>query len=672
LDDRVIAQLPVRAGQPDNAARIRLPASTLRPGFRVLGFRAAQHYTNECEDPSAPELFSQVDAVQSILELRAPRRPITPSLARLGEIFDRRLWLDRYPLQLFLPGAASGDVDDDMLSAAAQVVQGIGAIFDFLPVGVQVRPLVRSSEVTTGASRRFPGIQADGGSWDGVIVGTRDQLASFVHPDLLRRITGGFLGVYRYDEDPTRAMLVVSGTTPDEVLQAATLLNLPGVGLPDRQEVVISSVRVPVEAQRRRVVIDEPGWTSFANLGFTGATLRGRYPQPAQIEFWFNREMLKPGKGFVKLEISLAYGVGFDRKSGLNILLNGQFLKAIPLQNVQGEQIYRYQVELPTLAFREGKNLLQLQPTLIGVDLGGACVPIFYDNLWVAILPEGRLELPDSEDYLTFPNLAQLANLGLPYTRTVTGADSTVLITEKTPQTVGSALTLLGKLRQVSRAPLAHIRVTTNPSEVVRGNGLIAVGPESSLPERLRKEMQAFSTSQTWQSVVIGQERRKDLASGLQRWKELPTQPLLQLISIAEHVRATIGLREGLGESAAIVQFFSSSADTPVTVLTAHDGERLSRGVDRLVEHAVWTGLDGAGMLWTPDGEVVVKAAADRPRFIGEEPAVSWVSRLLSDRPWFALILWLLGIGAMASVSWWLLRRRAQQRLKSATPHTDG
>jgi formate-dependent nitrite reductase membrane component NrfD len=48
------------------------------------------------------------------------------------------------------------------------------------------------------------------------------------------------------------------------------------------------------------------------------------------------------------------------------------------------------------------------------------------------------------------------------------------------------------------------------------------------------------------------------------------------------------------------------------------------------------------------------------------------VSRWLSDRPWFALILWFLGIGAMASVSWWLLRRRAQQRLKSATPHTDG
>lgn len=674
LDDRVIAQLPVRPGQPDHAARIRLPASALRPGFRSLGFRAAQHYTNECEDPSSSELYSQVDAVQSILEIRAPRKPIVPSLAKIADVFDRRLWMDRYQLQLFLPPRGAGSADQHLLSAAAQVAQAIGGIFDYLPVSVRAQTLSKSQNGASTAGRRFPGVTLGDETWDAVVVGTRDQLSPYISPDIAHRITGGFLGLYPFDGDPTRAILVVSGTTTEEVLQAATMLNLPGIALPDRQDALIASVKVPHEAARSRPLIDEPGWTSFINLGFDGVTLRGRSPEPAQLDFWFHREMLDPGKTFVKLEISFAYGIGFDRKSGLNILLNGQFVKAIPLQNLQGEQIYRYQVELPTIALRDGKNQLQLQPTVIGVDLGdlgGACVPIFYDNLWVAILPDSRIELPHLEDYLRVPDLALFAGKGLPYTRNVTGADTTLLITEDSPATLSSALTLAAKLRQVNRAPLTHMRVTLNDgSNIGKSAGLIVVGPESTLPERLRTEMQAFTTSTMWQSVVIGQRTRDDLRTGLRRWAGSPGTPLLQLTSIAEHVRANVAIREGLGDSAAVVQFLSPSADIPVTVLTAFDGPRLAQGTARLVEHSVWTGLDGAGMLWTPDGEAIVKATAEHREFIGKKPAMSWSSRLLSDYPWLTLILSLLIVSGLATLSWWLLRQRARQRLHAGTPQT--
>ncbi|MCX7691909.1 cellulose biosynthesis cyclic di-GMP-binding regulatory protein BcsB [Tepidimonas taiwanensis] len=672
LDDRVIAQLPVRPGQPDNAARIRLPISALRSGFRSLGFRAAHHYTNECEDPSSPELYSQIDAVQSILEIRAPRKPIVPSLAKIADIFDRRLWMNRYQLQLFLPPRSAGSADQHLLSAAGQVAQAIGGIFDYLPVSVRVQMLSKTGNGVSTDGRRFPGVSIGDDAWDAVVVGTRDQLTPYISPDIARRITGGFLGIYPVDDDPTRAILVVSGTTPQEVLQAATVLNLPGIALPDRQDALIAAVDVPEEAARSRPTVDGPGWTSFVNLGFEGATLRGRYPEPAQIDFWFHREMLDPGKTFVKMEVSFAYGIGFDRKSGINILLNDKFVKAIPLQNLQGEQVYRYQVELPTVALRDGKNRLRLQPNVIGVDLGGACVPVFYDNLWISILPDSRIELPHPEDYLRVPDLALFAAEGLPYTRNVTGASTTLLITEDSPATLSSALTLAAKLRQVNRAPLSHMRVALNDgSNIGKSAGLIVVGPESTLPERLRTEMQAFTTSSTWQSVIIGQRTRNDLRTGLRRWADSPGTPLLQLTSIAEHVRANVAIRDGLGDSAAVVQFLSPSAEVPVTVLTAADGPRLAQGTARLVEHSVWTVLDGAGMLWTPDGEAIVKATAEYREFIGKKPAMSWSSRLLSDYPWLMLVSLLLIVSALATLSWRLLLQRARRRLHAGTSQTQ-
>lgn len=669
LDDHVIAQMPVRPGQPELAARIQLPVHTLRTGFRALGFRAAQHYTNECEDTDAPELYSQIDVVQSILEIHAPRRPISPSLAKLTDVFDRRLWTDRYDVQLFLPPRSGGVSNQHLFSAAAQVVQAIGGYLDFLPVSVGVQTLATIRDDASTPGRRFPGVTLGDESWDAVIVGTRNQLSPYISPDLARRITGGFLGIYPADGDPTRAILVVSGTTEEELLQAATMLNLPGIALPDRQDVLISSVNVPSKAARSRPVINEPGWTSFANLGFSGVTMRGRHPEPARVEFWFRREMLDPRQTYIKLQVSFSYGVGFDQKSGLNILLNGQFVKAIPLQNLQGEQVYRYQVQLPTVSLREGKNLLQLQPTVIGVDMGGPCEPIFYDNLWLSILPDSRIELPHVEDYLHVPDLGLFAAKGLPYTRSVTGADTTLLITEDTLATLSSALTLAAKLRQVNRAPLTNMRVTLNDGSGFDNNAsLIVVGPESTLPERLRTEMQAFTTSTTWQSVIIGQHTRADLRTGLERWVDSPGTPMLQLTSIADEVRAHVAIRDGLGDSAAVVQFFSPSADIPVTVLTAFDGPRLALGTTRLIEHSVWMALDGAGTLWTHDGEVVVQATTGRQDFIGENPEMSWMSRLMSDYPWLFLILSLLIVSAVATLSWWLLRQRARQRLRAGTP----
>ncbi|MGK0673793.1 MAG: cellulose biosynthesis cyclic di-GMP-binding regulatory protein BcsB [Halothiobacillaceae bacterium] len=661
LNDRVLAQLPIKADQPDHAARITLPVSSLIPGYHELGFRAAHHYTNECEDPSAPELYSQIDAEQSLLRVKATRRALKPSLARLDEIFDRRLWLDNYTLQIMLPPHAMQQ--EELRGAAAQVSQSIANMFDYLPVTVQIQELKpsQSQEEPKGSARRFPGVILPEAAWDIILLGTREQLAAFLSAEQAARIQSGYLGIFHSDQDPTRHILVVSGTTLAEVHEAATLLNLPGLALPDREDILLSALNLERGYKRLQPQQIEEGWISFAQLGFHTTSMKGMYPPPARLEFWAFREMFDPTRPFIELQLNFAYGAGFDKKSALNVLLNGQFVQALPMQEKRGEQVFRAKVKLPTVALRPGMNTLSFEASVIGEDVGGACKPIFTDNLRVTVFEDSRIELPPLADYMRLPDLGLLGKTAIPYTRLADGQGVGVMLTDLSPATVGSALTLISKLRQVHKAPLTSLRILTSVDDSTGLDGLIVVGPADDLPEAIRAEMSAFLPRQHWQTLVVGNKSEADLLTGAKRLLNDPLTPLVQLSQVSIPAMASVTLAEGLGASAALVQYVSHDG-RPVTVLTAADHNHLAVGAARLIEHATWAALDGSALLWSMDGEAIAKAQPITHSFIGEPPAaVNPLSYRLSDQPWLAVGASAGLIALLALLTWWLLRQRARR-----------
>src|SRR5450830_7505 len=67
VNNRTVAQLQLSAKQPEITADIRLPAELLQPGYNQLSFRVAQHSQDvECEDPNAPELWTEIDTTASV------------------------------------------------------------------------------------------------------------------------------------------------------------------------------------------------------------------------------------------------------------------------------------------------------------------------------------------------------------------------------------------------------------------------------------------------------------------------------------------------------------------------------------------------------------------------------------------------------------------------------
>lgn len=670
LNERVLVQLPIKAEQPDNAARITLPSDALKPGYHDLGFRAAHHYTNECEAPSAPELYSQIDALQSVLRLKTSRKAVETSLAKLAHVFDSKLWLDHYELELLVP-AGSLERDAELRQAAAQISQSVASRFEYLSVSVRVRELTGSATAegnfltaegdSPTAEENFPGLSLPEKAWDAVLLGTRDELAPVLNPSLQARIKEGYIGLFRSDQDPTRAILVVSGVTPAQVLQAATALNLPGIALPDRQDVSISDLQMDSGYRRIQPAEVEKGWIRFDELGLMTTTMKGMYPSPAQLQFWAFREMLDPARPYIEAELNFAYGAGFDKKSALNVMLNGQFVQALPMQDKHGEQRWRVQLKIPAVALRPGTNTLSFVPSVIGEDVGGACEPIFTENLYVSIFADSRIQLPPLSDYMAFPNLELMAKTGLPYTSMADGKNVGVLVSDLRPTTMGSALTLVAKLRQIHKSPLTAMQFLTATYNLNNLDGLLVVGDITSLPDTVVQEMSSFLPGQRWQTLQVGSFRDTDLGVGANRWTEQPMQPFIKLTQVNTPATARVAFSEGLGLSTAMVQYMSPTLGLPVTVLTATDPERLREGAAQMVEHATWGALTGSATLWSPDGEAIAQAFPVTHDFIGDKPAINPASYLLSDHPWMSVVTALALILLIAGLTWWLLRVRAHR-----------
>ena len=666
LDERILAQLPLKAEQPDNAARISLAAQHLNPGYHELGFRAAQHYTDQCEDGSAPELFSQIDVQQSQVRIQATRNPIQPSLARLDDLFDSRLWLNQYPLSVIT-------AETGLLDASALAVQGAALRLNFMPVQVSVSPAsVRhndsSSSSINPSTANFPGlVPPSDNTSDIILIGSKQALTPLLAPAVLDDIQGAYLGLYPLDSDPSRGVLVISGLDLQQVTQAARVLALKGLALPDRPSIQISELNLPQGFSRllgrtnTSTPADENGWISFDRLGFNTTTLHGMYPRPAELNFWAFAEMFDPRQRELIAELTFAYGAGFDKKSALNIFLNGQFIQALHLNDPHGAQQWRARINIPIAQLQAGRNTLSFAPSVIGQDVGGECRPIFTDNLYVSLASDSRIALPPSGGFMRLPDLSLLSRTGLPYTQAADGLGSGLLLLGDDAPTHSAALTLLGKLAQVNKAALTGLRISRDLGELNGISNLLLVGDPGRLMEPMQREVSAFLPRFRWQTLVVG-NREQRLPLSLQNWlSDLSLSPLNERTSTP--VSASVQLDSSLGRSTAAVQYPSEHTGGTITLFSAANSQQLQASMNQLIGFETWGALNGNGMLWSPSGEPLAFSFPVTHRYVGDIAPTTKLSLLLTDRLWLLVSLALGVILLTSFITWFLLRRRAK-RLK--------
>ena len=79
-----VAQWRLRPGATHRQESVDIPPELLLSGYNELRFFTAQHYTDkQCEAPASPELWTEINALQSRLEFQYDLEPAALSLAKL-------------------------------------------------------------------------------------------------------------------------------------------------------------------------------------------------------------------------------------------------------------------------------------------------------------------------------------------------------------------------------------------------------------------------------------------------------------------------------------------------------------------------------------------------------------------------------------------------------------
>lgn len=681
LNGLIVAQFRLDPDRPEGEARIRLPVDLLEAGYNQLRFRAAQHTViGECEDPLAPELWTQIDAVQSSLTLDYRRQPVARTLAEVEDLFGKYAWN-----QARL--AVAMDVDTDapsreQLEWGALVAQAAAVRLEYRPLDVALRSLAELGDLA--AERELLEMAPDGV----VLVGTAEQLEPTLGEDWAAGVTSSYLGLIQSEQgSPLSAeRLVVSGRTSDEVRRAAIVLGLIDFPLPDTEEALIGELalpRLPLNTGQRALL--GGALATFKELGIRTTTLTSpmapadvshgaaegsteRLKTSTVLDFWVPAGFFagRHQRGVVSLDFS--YGAKLRGDSVLNLSLNDTFVRGIPLDNPVGATQIGYRVQFPFDLLMAGRNRLEITPMM---------VPSFSDlcqfrqgaNLLFTLFDSSSLLMPDVERLVRLPDLRLLAHAGFPLLKDPTGSQFGVQLAGHHPGTISAAWTLLARLAQLIQMPLYEAAIGYEP--FLDRFATLVVGPVPELDPALRADSPiAIRDGLLWVDYPVmdliepealpGGWAERGLAR-LQRWIEPPSgrsRPREAQVGFEDDEPSGLQAGSLLGRQGGLFEFQRRPASgKPILMLTASTPELLQARAARLVQPDFWYNLAGGFALWdSREDSLRTQPAADRFT-IGESSPLNRVNYFLNSYPQALLAVTIALTLLLVSLLFVLMRR---------------
>ncbi|GAB4227667.1 MAG: hypothetical protein Kow0062_29200 [Acidobacteriota bacterium] len=653
---RVVGQIPLAGKRPLVEADLPIDPALLEPGYNELQFRVSQHYTMTCEDPAAPELWTEIDLARSHLRAVVVPRAWPVRLSELGDVFDRRLW-DRYALELLVPPRD----DDDVLRPAALAVQGVARRLRYVPPRLVVSRL---------ATRRTRPLVEELAGRDRLALGLAAELAPLLGERWTRTVDGPVLAVRPLPRDPAHVLVVITGRNDDELLDAALAFAHLEQPLPDAARTTIERVELPdLATYSAPGAVHVNGEYRFADLGFETTTLRGLGPGGVNLEFTMPPDLFGSEDRHVELSLHLAYGAALRRDSVLNLMLNGRFENVIHLDEPDGAVFRDYRISIPLRSFEPGANVLSFVPRWMP-EVTGECQAIQDGNLMLTLFDDSRLIMPDADHVARLPDLRLLARTGYPFTVDPQGGRLAVRLGDREPQTVAAALTLLARISQHLDYPLRDVVLGTAPPPPDRD--VLWVAAEDTLDEEFlagAPVVVSGEASEVGHPQVVGRrpwERPRGPIGRLLHWIREGLPETVPADRRPAPATARTRQRTGLGRYAVLMEY--ERPDAPgraVVLLTAADRARLAAAAGQLVDGDVWFGLEGDTAMWR-DPDSLETARLGDSFIVGTRRASARLAFLFSLRPLLAVLVVALLLAAATFVARRLLRMR-RERLDAAS-----
>jgi len=659
LNEATLAQIPFDPAQPVANARVRLPAELWRTGYNKLTLAVVQHYTDNCEDPEAPELWTELDLFNSTLSYTTAPISSAPTLSDLAGLFSPGLGgLDRVMLL-----TAPDDTDQSLRAEALPLVaQALALRRQFAPLFVDYAPWRAREPVAEPAAlpdqmRYMP---PNYSPTVHVLVGTLDQLTRILPAETLKGINGPHLMIDHAGGNPR---LIVTGPTPVDVIEASRVLAEMDDAVNPTANVSILSrdVNDRQHALVDRRVMQLGSIYSFAALGTATKTSFGTGSHKVPLKLPIPANFYTDESAHAELLVDFSYGAGMGPGSVLNVLLNGEYIHGLLLDNPNGAAFREYRISVPARRLLPGLNNVVFEVNLRPQAGGGDCISVKGRHLMAQILGSSTIELPSGGAVAIQPNLALFTATGFPYVAPSETAPKIIRITDSA--LMGSALTLIGKLAQVAQAPLRGWRIDIGSEYRGKGSAIV-LGTMDTLPADLFASWSAaLGRTSKWPYQALN-DMRQSAAS--------PSSGILDILLSGagadekpDVLRGSVTQDGGLGAMGAIAAFrnaYDSHAST-ITVITATDSDLLRTRMDELVQGEIWGQIDGHLAIWNGlTGPVTSMRVAEHFE-VGDKDPWLWLRLVLSHNPWYWIGAVLAAI-LVAVVSARILLRRRRKLLE--------
>lgn len=646
LAGKVIAQQALDGRQSRLNMSVEIPATALTPGFNAMQLRVVQHYTEICEYPMAPQLWTEIDLQDSYIEIGAHPRQVIGRLSQLSRLFDKATWQANQQITVF----SALTENADHLAALSFVAQGIGQRYDYIPTRIQHQPLPESQQ-----SISWPMVDSQR---VGIMLGRFDELAEHVDVAKYQQADGPVLALKTLPGLPARYLLLVMGKTDTEVRQAAASFAIPGVPWPNSDWASVNSLDIPTEtALEKRFSLPTAGQGAFPlrALGFNNQTVTGMDSPPLSLQVWNNT-----WQGRMQVRLHLAYASGMASQSALNVMTNGVLNGSIPLSNPQGGIYENYAVTIPAGVMKPGWNTLSFAPVMIPQSHGGECQPFFPGNLAVTIYEDSTIQ-KFGGDELRRLDLASLNGNGYLFTEQPLGKGIVFHIAESDSSTMSAAMTLMGKMSQVYKRPLLNSRFVVGHEVGEDDIFHYWVGRFTALPANLQSNLQLALPDNIAIDVPLMQSATVQVLEGAEWFNSGMDALGLRKTPPANVTQVGIQLSGDFDRNGFALSSQDDNGQHHI-VFTAEDAELLQDTLHTVVDYGHWGQLRGGLAFWSPSGRTVYAVSYDDAPFsaYGLRGGLGlWVSQY----PWRALFILLGLLGLMVWLSRKLLKQ-FQQRNK--------
>ena len=650
LNEITVAQLPLRADQPQVDVVVELPAELITSGFNNLTIWVAQHYTLECEDPAAPELWTEIDTFNSELKLTGQLQPVDAMLSELEQIMGPAIG-NPQSYRILMPE----QYEENHIATGALIAESIGLRHFyrsplFMSATAQTASIADNNSTTPN---EFSGLDQDtlSGS-DNVLFGTRDELKPYLSSEILDEIKDAYLGIFPLPSDPRYFVMIVSGTTKEELKRAATALNFTNFPYTDAKSSLIKATDIPSNSRfgRKRFIKTDRLYT-LEELGLKTTTVQGAGFHEYELTFDLPADFYAAEDATVSLRLDYSYGARMRNDSILNIKLNDAFERVIALKDPDGAVFKGYEVTIPLRAFIPGRNRIRFEPALIP-SVGGECIAVNDRNLQFTLYGTSIIKFPFATSYVGLPDLSLFSNTVFPYRRNGNPEPMDIAVLSNDHDTIAAAWTLMAKFAQIADGPVLDAEFHFSIPEEDRE--LIVISPFDKLDEKLMSAApMKLDGSSNYPYPVSDRLEGKQEAKGFFANFKASSAAESSLESEDVPFKARIEQNVSPNEHGVAMAFQSPfNKKRSVTLFTAENGSKLHHYMEAIVQPILWSKLSGDVALWTDKPKSINTQTIGKKFYIGDAGIRGQTRFQVSNNPWW----WIIGVFLLIFLLAWLTR----------------